>query len=361
MPRRLRVEFEGAIHHVMSRGNARQDIVHDDDDRQRLIDDLERTVIRSGWELLAFVVLSNHLHLLVKTPQANLARGMQAFLSGYAHWSQRRRGRPGHLFQGRYKAELVEDESYYWTVSRYIHLNPVRAGLVSHPAAWCWSSYPGYAAGSQRRSWVGYDTLLRAWRGEYGGKDSAAAYCRFVDAGVAEPPASPFREAFGGWVLGSARFVERVRALAGPVVADPAAPEARALAGLTVDAVLAAVACYYGLPGEELSRRHGAMEARAAAAWLCRRYTQAPQRELAPRLGLSGAASVPNLTRWLDAQLARRPELSAELSAITRLIGSETPPTVASRRSPTRPTRTDDQGPSSEGRRTMQPNTQYIV
>jgi putative transposase len=111
MPRRLRIEFPDAIYHVMTRGNARQDIVHDDADRRRLLDDLERAVLKAGWELLSFVLMSNHLHLLLKTPRPNLARGMQAFLSGYAQWAGRRRRRPGHLFQGRYKAEMIEDES----------------------------------------------------------------------------------------------------------------------------------------------------------------------------------------------------------------------------------------------------------
>ncbi len=198
MPRRLRIEFDGAIYHVMTRGNARQDIVHDDDDRRRFLDDLQRAVSRSGWQLLAFVLLTNHLHLLLKTPQPNLSRGMQAFLSSYALWCLRRRGRGGHLFQGRYKAEMIEDEGYYWTVSRYIHLNPVRARLVEHPADWEWSSYPGYAEPSRRLPWVAYEALLGAWRGEHGGANPAAAYRAFVEAGVAEPPGSPFREAFGG-------------------------------------------------------------------------------------------------------------------------------------------------------------------
>jgi REP element-mobilizing transposase RayT len=149
----------------MARGNARQDIVHDDEDRRRVFADLERVVERFGWELLAFVVLSNHLHLVLKTPRPNLAKGMQAFLSGYAQWSARRRRRNGHLFQGRYRAEMIEDETYYWTVSRYVHLNPVRAGLVARPEQWQWSSYPGYRQPKRRLSWVAYDALLRAWGG----------------------------------------------------------------------------------------------------------------------------------------------------------------------------------------------------
>ena len=100
MPRRLRIEFDGAIYHVMARGNGRQNIVHDDGDRQRLIDDLARTVARSEWQLLSFVVLSNHLHLLLKTPRPNLARGMQAFLSAYAAYAARRRRAPDMCFRG---------------------------------------------------------------------------------------------------------------------------------------------------------------------------------------------------------------------------------------------------------------------
>jgi REP element-mobilizing transposase RayT len=123
MPRRLRIEFEGAIYHVMARGNARQKIVRDDADRRRLIDGLERTVERCGWELFCYVIMGNHLHIVLKTPRPNLGAGMQSFFSGYAIWSGRRWRRVGHLFQERYRAEMIEDESYYWTVSRYVHLN----------------------------------------------------------------------------------------------------------------------------------------------------------------------------------------------------------------------------------------------
>src|SRR5437868_1331806 len=105
-------------------------------DDERSTDSIEHTVIRCGWELPGYVIMDNHLHLLLKTPRPNLAVGMQGFLSGYALWVGRRRRRLGHLFQGRYRAEMVEDESYYWTVSRYIHLNPVRARLVPRPEQW---------------------------------------------------------------------------------------------------------------------------------------------------------------------------------------------------------------------------------
>jgi REP element-mobilizing transposase RayT len=160
MPRRLRIQYPGAIYHVMARGNGRQDIVRDDADRDRLQQELGRAAERCSWWVYAFVILSNHLHVVLKTPQTNLARGMQGFLSAYANAWARRHRFSGHVFQGRYRTELVEDETYLGTVTRYVHLNPVRARLVEHPAGWRWSSYPGYAHRGRRLEWVAYDELL---------------------------------------------------------------------------------------------------------------------------------------------------------------------------------------------------------
>jgi putative transposase len=331
MPRRLRIEYEDAIYHVMSRGNARQDIVHDDDDRRRLLADLERVVERSGWQVLSYVVMTNHLHLLLRTPRPNLARGMQALLSGYASWSARHRRRPGHLFQGRYKAEMIEDEAYYWTVSRYIHLNPVRAGLVARPESWEWSSYAGYLDPARRPTWVAHEVLLDAWKGEFGGTDPVTAYRQFTEAGLTEPPPSPFREAFAGWVLGSAAFVDRLRSLSPPPTSDTPPPESRQLAGLDPRRICEAVVGYYGLEPESLESRHDHHIARAVAAWLCRRHSEAPLRELAAMFGLSRADSVPNLTRRLESRLSKSPELSDDIRRILASLegGVATRPRVA--------------------------------
>ena len=186
MARRLRIQYADAIYHVMARGNGRQDIVADDADRGRLVACLERAVRRSGWVLYAFVVLTNHLHLVLKTPRPNLAKGMQLFLSSYANGWARRHRRSGHLFQGRYRTELVEDETYLWVLTRYVHLNPVRAGLAAKPDAWRWSSCPGYFRRRDRLEWVAYESLLSAWAGEFGGTEPEASYRRFVSAGAGQ-------------------------------------------------------------------------------------------------------------------------------------------------------------------------------
>jgi REP element-mobilizing transposase RayT len=109
MPRRLRLQYHDAIYHIMARGNGRQDIVRDDDDRRRLQDQLGRAALRCSWRIYAFVLMSNHLHVVLKTPEPNLARGMQALLSSYANAWARRHRFCGHVFQGRYRTELVED------------------------------------------------------------------------------------------------------------------------------------------------------------------------------------------------------------------------------------------------------------
>lgn len=138
--------------------------------------------------------------------------------------------------------------------------------------------------------------------------------------GIRLPPVHPGRP---GRALGSARFVGRLRSLAGPLAADPPAPEARQLAGLDPDSICAAVAEYYGLDPSSLARRQDSHIARAVAAWLCRRHTEAPLRELAPRFGLSRADSVPNLTRRVEARLPTSPGLVEELEEIRRRLELE--------------------------------------
>jgi putative transposase len=141
MGRPLRVEVAGGIHHVTVRGNDRQPTYVDDGDRRLLLAVLERTTIQFEWVLLAYCLMSNHAHLLIETPEPNLGAGMQLLNGMYARKFNRRHGRIDHLFRNRYASTLITTEQHLFATCRYIALNPVRAGVVTDPADWPWSSY----------------------------------------------------------------------------------------------------------------------------------------------------------------------------------------------------------------------------
>ena len=141
MARPLRLEYAGALYHITARGNGRGEIFVDDEDRQRFLSALAATVIRLGWLCHAYCLMDNHYHLLIETPTASLSEGMRQINGTYTQSFNRRHGRVGHVLQGRFKAILVERESYLLELCRYIVLNPVRAGLVKEAGRYPWSSY----------------------------------------------------------------------------------------------------------------------------------------------------------------------------------------------------------------------------
>lgn len=141
MSRPLRLDIPDAIHHITVRGNAREVVYRDEMDRVRWQQTLADTAVRFGWHVLAHCQMENHFHLLVETPLPNLSRGMRQLNGVYAQRFNRRHGRVGHVFQGRFHATLIERDSHLLAVSSYVPLNPVRAGLCREPADWPWSSY----------------------------------------------------------------------------------------------------------------------------------------------------------------------------------------------------------------------------
>ena len=306
----------------MARGQGRQDLVRDDRDRQHWRHTLERTRAVRGWELFAFVLMSNHFQVFLRTPEPNRSRGMQRLLSGYAIGWTRRHRRPGHVFPGRFRAQLLEAESDFWTVSRYLHLNPVRARLVEHPQDWPWSSYPGYASARRRLDWVAYDTLRAALQGEYGGSDPSAADRRSVTAGLKGPVASPFDSAWQGLVLGSQEFLGDVksRLRSSPTPARDPLISPQRLAPLDRQVVYETVLSYSQRPGEDLGRCGSRDRTRAVAAYLARRWRDVTVGELARDLGWSRAESVPNRTRRVERERESSSGLRTDLNAIEDLL-----------------------------------------
>lgn len=322
MARPLRIEFPNAIYHVMARGNGRQRIFHADADYQRMTDGLAKTIARTGWQVFAFVWMPNHIHLFVRTPKPNLSVGMQYLLSGYANWYAKRHQRTGHLFQGRFKAELVEDESYFWTLSRYVHLNPVRGKkpLVDHPSSWAWSSYPGYCRKSARVDWIEYESVLAAWQGEMGGKDSGLAYRRFVESGLETPPSNPLDNALEGWLLGSDTFLKKVKKLITNPQHIDQTPKARGLTSLDANEVITAVAAYFKASPESYQSKRSTATGRDLAAYLAHRRTTATLRELATAFGLSHPDSVSNLIRRAQNAISGSKSKKEDLERIDELL-----------------------------------------
>ena len=140
MARPLRIEFAGALYHVTARGNAQAAIYADDTDRQQFLSLLQNTVDRLDWYCHAYCLMGNHYHFVLHTREANLSRLMRHINGVYTQAFNRRHGKVGHLFQGRFKAILVDRDAYLLEVCRYVELNPVRADMVAEPAAWPWSS-----------------------------------------------------------------------------------------------------------------------------------------------------------------------------------------------------------------------------
>jgi len=141
MARPLRIEYEGAVYHVTSRGNAKSDIYMDDEDREMFLDVLQYAVERFGWQCHAYCLMSNHYHLMVETPKPNLSRGMGLLNGMFTQRFNRKHKRAGHLFQGRFKSIIVDKDAYLLELSRYIVRNPLAANMVKNIGDWTWSSY----------------------------------------------------------------------------------------------------------------------------------------------------------------------------------------------------------------------------
>jgi REP element-mobilizing transposase RayT len=212
MARPLRIEYPGAVYHVTSRGNAQADIFLSDVDRHRFLDTLAGTVEKYNWVCHAYCLLDNHYHAIIETPDPNLSLGMRHLNGVYTQSFNRAYQRVGHVFQGRYKAILVEKESHLLELCRYVVLNPVRAGMVTKPGEWKWSSYNTTAYAGKMPQYLTIDWVL----GQFAEKKTTARqrYRKFVADGLKDK-AGPWQKLKGQVFLGSDNFVSRMRELLG--------------------------------------------------------------------------------------------------------------------------------------------------
>lgn len=212
MARPLRIEYPGAIYHIMSRGDRREMIFLDDGDRRSFLDTLGQACAKTGWQVHAYVLMGNHFHLVAETPQPNLCLGMKWLLGTFTQRWNRRRQTWGHLFGGRYKAQSIDERSpqYLRTACDYVHLNPVRAGLVSPEEAletYFWSSYPAYLRPRLRPVWMRTDRVL----GEHGLEETQRGarreFARRLQAQQSEASAVAL-DFDRGWRIGAEDFAD---------------------------------------------------------------------------------------------------------------------------------------------------------
>jgi REP element-mobilizing transposase RayT len=277
------LEYPGALWHVTSRGNERKAVFADDDDCGRFVEILGETVMWAGWRLHAYVLMGNHYHLLVETPDPTLSRGMRQLNGVYTQYFNFRHRRSGHLFQGRFKGILVEKDAHLTEMIRYIVLNPVRAKLCRSAKDWRWSSYWATAGLAQTPAW-----LHTAWTWRCFSLRSRAAgqagYRAHVNGRRGEEY-RPWRDVEGQIYLGGDSFRESLAGRTDEIQLSDEIPRAqRSPRPVTMDEILAAVAITTGTQEKAIRARHG--EQRAMAASLAR-ACRLPLREIGGALNIN--------------------------------------------------------------------------
>ena len=208
MSRPLRIQYKGAIYHISARGNEKKRVFWEKIDYEYFLKLLEKACERFSLRVYSFVLMTNHCHLMLRTEEANLSKAMHWLKTGYTVYLNRRRKRVGHLFQGRYHSVIVENESHFLELSRYIHLNPVRAHMVKRPEDYEWSSCRDYLRQRQKYPWVDRDAVLSELGGAANRRHTDYRKFLYTGANLDDSALNRIRQAI---VLGSDVFREGLR------------------------------------------------------------------------------------------------------------------------------------------------------
>lgn len=319
MSRPLRIEFPGAYYHVMNRGLASRNIFADRSDRDQFLKLLADCHEMWGIRVIAYCLMGNHYHLLVQTPHANLSRVMRHLDGLYTQRYNRRHKRDGPLFRGRYKAILIDGDEYLLAVARYIHHNPVAAGLSRSPEGYAWSSCSLYLKPGGRPVWLDADQLLS----RFPVKKRLKTFLTFMRSKIEEPVEAFYQAACTRPMLGSGEFIEGIRAKLKRKPTDvKEVPEAKAYLRPDSKTCLEIVARVYGSGTEELlrSRRGRRNEARAMAMYVCRRMAGMKHEAIAQVFGVGGYSAVSSVIGRVQAVLAGGGESVRRLERIRGLL-----------------------------------------
>lgn len=310
MARPLRIIFPGAFYHVTSRGNEQKAVFKSKRDREKFLGYLESATERYNAVVHAFCLMDNHYHLLVETPFANLPQIMRHINGAYTTYFNIKRGRSGHLFQGRYKAILVDKDTYAKELSRYIHLNPVRANMVTTPEDYLWTSYRAYIGHAEPLDWLHRDFILA-----YFGKQRATAqkrYQEYVQALASREYESPLTAANASLVLGPAEFIQTIKKrILGKQVRSRDLPALRQIhGGIGLETVVDLV---------QGALKKTPAQTRNASIYLCRKHTGQKLRTIGEQFGISDAA-VSQVCKRFKVRMKSDRTLRKEIAGLNKKI-----------------------------------------
>jgi len=333
MGRKLRIVFEGAIYHVTIRGNGRQEIFRDDGDRGRFLEQLSEQTGKHGVRLYLYCLMSNHVHLLVETPRANISRFMQSLMTAYTMYFNRRHRRVGHLLQGRFGGKPVEGDEYLLRLSRYVHLNPVHVGgaerrplkeQVQYLRGYRWSSYPAYAGRAKGIEGLEMGPVLAQVPGRKGKR--AWGYRKFVESGLGRTD-EEVRELVKGASegIGGEGFLGRMREIGEGQLGKLKRPEDTTFRKqrrvVAPKAVVETITRVLGVPVEAVRRRSKGQVAKGLAALLLSRHSGLTQREVAQELGLKWGSAVSWQVRRVDRLAKTDKAIRGKLEQAERSLG----------------------------------------
>jgi putative transposase len=320
MARSLRIEYPGAFYHVINRGHRQEAIVLDDLDRQRFLFYLENMAGQFRVLIHSYCLMANHYHVILETPDGNLSRAVQWLNVSYATYYNRRHRCVGHLFQGRFKAILVEAGTYLEALSRYIHLNPVRAGLASQAWEYPWSSCRHFVESGKVPAWLEVNRVLVGF-----GRTTTVARRRYV-AYLSEPDVkNPFDDVVGGSLLGGKPFLQWVKdTFLAARREDREIPDLKTLRPRpSVEAIIDAVAERLGVSPEQiLTRGRKCNRARDIALYLSRELSGLTCQELGRRFGGLSGAAVTIRHHLVSRRLAEDRRLRQDISQIRTRLGN---------------------------------------
>ena len=315
MGRPLRIEYPGALYHITSRGNERKKIFIEDADKIKFLEILEDYHNRFNILIHGYVLMDNHYHLVVETPKGNLTKIMHGVNGRYTGSFNRKYRRSGHLFQGRYKGILVDKDAYLVQLSRYVHLNPVRAKIVERPEQYRWGSYPGYIGKSRECTWVEYPWILSTFGNDP--KTAKKKYQQYTEDGLHTDIGNPTKNLYGQIILGGEEFIEKIKdMLKGKPLSSEIVERKRLMENPQPDNVIKIVAEMFGVDEKEINGKGRANTARKAAIYFMQRYAGLSNEEVGKLFGGLHYSAVSKASARLREDIAKDKKLSKIIQRI---------------------------------------------